>query len=513
MRVRLCLAIGAAIALLTAPTRDAVAQFPSTMNVQGQLTDSTGVPVNTNKATFGFSIWNAQIAGDRIWPKGSASEDQSLPTDADGLWGTTIGNTEPLSADVFTGEPVWLQIEIDDGDNPPQTLSRIDLVAVPHAYRAQAAWLADSAVVAGDASRLDGLSSGDFAASGHNHNTDYVNTSGDAMTGPLQVPQVDLLALNVGDVTSEGELNLKQAGDGSDVVHAYSTPGLGGAVDLYDEAGNITVMAQPDYEGRGGLLKVSSGGGGLYGFLVDGEQSPTDSNVFVWMLGTASNCQFNTNRTGDASVVLPAGAISATEQFNEPGISFGTYYDFVSVHDTAAMTDIVTTTITIPAAGYIVVEVDSYVGLLSTTSPNIVIYQIDETAGGARDSTHGVVGMASPPNIQWMYYPVAKQRVYYKPSAGSYTFRFEAMSEFADGGQYFEGSTIRATYYPTSYGSVSGFVSDGESGGTGHRVDLRDLELRAAREKAEYEQAQRELLEAKLAEQLKASTNRRNTLQ
>ena len=103
-------------------------------------------------------------------------------------------------------------------------------------------------------------------------------------------------------------------------------------------------------------------------------------------------------------------------------------------------------------------------------------------------------------------------------SAGTYTFYLQgneysgndaAASVFPAGTQW-----LTATYYPRSYGTIStvasspdGFedaqavsVKDEMTGRetVAYQVDLRELELKAARAKAEAERAQRELLEARL---------------
>jgi hypothetical protein len=77
--------------------------------------------------------------------------------------------------------------------------------------------------------------------------------------------------------------------------------------------------------------------------------------------------------------------------------------------------------------------------------------------------------------------------------------------------------TIRATFFPTSYGAVTAAVSpgqetefdhvqvapgsispDGGAAGSSRLVDLRELELRATRARLEAERTERELAKARM---------------
>ena len=95
------------------------------------------------------------------------------------------------------------------------------------------------------------------------------------------------------------------------------------------------------------------------------------------------------------------------------------------------------------------------------------------------------------------------------------------MDETGNGSKYMWNPVITATYFPTSYGTVTtvaqdpgGFTDveavqfeDQEGGGisTVYHVDLRVLELQAAKARAEAEAAQRRLVEARLQKQMQSS--------
>src|SRR5262249_34019628 len=123
--------------------------------------------------------------------------------------------------------------------------------------------------------------------------------------------------------------------------------------------------------------------------------------------------------------------------------------------------------------------------------------------------------------------PISTRRTYFKP-AGTYTFRLEAYgAQNAAASNYFSDPMITAEYFPTPYGAVTTALTADAAGGfsplarsstrselpgaSGNEtvlVDLRELETRAATATAAAERAQRELLEARLKQQLGANAAR-----
>jgi hypothetical protein len=173
------------------------------------------------------------------------------------------------------------------------------------------------------------------------------------------------------------------------------------------------------------------------------------------------------------------------------------------------MADIITVSITTTAAGYIVVDGAGQVSMNGSGSDTYVMLQIDETAGGGVDAVHNrSVGFNTPPNGGDYYFTGSVTRTYFK-SAGTYTFRMEG-TRFGSTNASMGGITIRATFFPGSYGTVNSIVSGpdgaafdhrtpvaassaGSGGADAYTVDLRELELKAARAEAESQRAQREL--------------------
>ena len=106
------------------------AAVPTSITVQGKLTDAGGIPLPAGVKTFTFRIFDAASFGTQIWPTGGGSEDQSLTTDAAGLWIGLIGALSPLNDAVFTDSVRWLEVSVSS-----TTLPRIRLVTGPYAYR------------------------------------------------------------------------------------------------------------------------------------------------------------------------------------------------------------------------------------------------------------------------------------------------------------------------------------------------------------------------------------------
>jgi hypothetical protein len=232
---------------------------------------------------------------------------------------------------------------------------------------------------------------------------------------------------------------------------------------------------------------------------------------------------FDTRSSGTGAVTLPEGSIHSLDIANEPGISATLGSAGHHLND-YTMTTISSLEITIPASGYIVVDGHCYLTIWSvpTGSSLFAGVQISESPVGSTP-THPYyqqVGFSKFPDVGTTRLHVTTQRTYYK-SAGSHVFNLVWQKSADLGFVVAYNHFITATYFPTSYGSVSTFATSSEAGGFEsaelqsfqggsepdgqlsepmYRVDLRELELRAARAHAEAERAQRELLEAQVRE-------------
>jgi len=280
-----------------------------------------------------------------------------------------------------------------------------------------------------------------------------------------------------------------------------------GSLWLMNEYGTSGIAIGP-YDNGGGALHVLRSGEGEY-FSVDGNYNSTDETRVT--IGYGNRVAFYTDLSGDSTVQLPDNAIHSAEILDEPGLASEVSAAYVSL--SPGMVDIETVSITTPSDGYILVQGDCYVQTTGATTDNHIRCQIDEEEGGS------VVVPYFTQAGQWVYhstnaysYSISTHRVYFK-SAGSYTFRLEGEATSTAHTTNAINATVTALFISTGYDAVKSYVSDpsdfrnavpvealdganSSSSETLYEVDLRELELKALRKRAEAMQAERDLYEA-----------------
>lgn len=122
----------AILAIVLSGAGTARATVPTTMNVQGRLTDDTGSPLPAGFKQMTFKIFDSETGGAEIWSEGT----QLVTSDANGLWNADVGANTPLSPSVFADTMRWLEITVNDGVNPSETLPRVRLDTSPYAFQA-----------------------------------------------------------------------------------------------------------------------------------------------------------------------------------------------------------------------------------------------------------------------------------------------------------------------------------------------------------------------------------------
>jgi hypothetical protein len=205
------------------------------LQYQGRLSDpATGDPVADGVYEISFRLYNVDAGGAPLW-----TETEDVPVQA-GIFSNMLGDSTPLGMALFNGQALWLGIKVGADPEaaprqpvlpvayalslvpgavvggPVQVAGNLDVTGSltgAHAsnpsahhvrYSDTEAW---NAVLARDGSGsglnadyLDGSSAEAFAAASHTHderyytesesNANFVNVSGDAMSGSLTVPQV-----------------------------------------------------------------------------------------------------------------------------------------------------------------------------------------------------------------------------------------------------------------------------------------------------------------------------------
>ena len=237
MKSTLFLALGFFIVQLTA--HPAHAAPPQTMNYQGVLKSSAGVPYNGfQKITF--RIYNSPTAGKPLW-----AEIHPKLTIAKGQFSVTLGEGSPaVPIDLPFDLPYWLGITVD-----PETAEmtpRQPLTTAPYAFRAVTADI------------VPGLALVDGSITPAKLDTAYVMKAGDDMTGPLILPANGLTLGTNQLVTSNGNVGIGTAAPTNrlrviDSQVFNDNPGIYGEHAATDNYG-VGVMGKGGWKGVEGLV-------------------------------------------------------------------------------------------------------------------------------------------------------------------------------------------------------------------------------------------------------------------
>jgi len=230
--------------------------IPQKINYQGYLTNTAGVPVNET-VQMRFSIYDVSSGGSALW-----TETQNIPV-INGIYNVALGDVTPIPLPFDVQYYLAIKVGSDPEMTPRKAMTSVgyaframtaDVVGVhdhsgaditsgtvaepridsliardsevtaaigTHASNASAhhtrytnaeavaAILAADGVGSGlDADLLDGQHGSAFATSSHNHDSTYVNVTGDTMTGTLNLPVNGLVAGTNQLVLSGGKVGI-----------------------------------------------------------------------------------------------------------------------------------------------------------------------------------------------------------------------------------------------------------------------------------------------------------------
>ncbi len=465
------------------------AAVPTTMSYQGVLTDGAGNPVADGAYKLGFTLYDAPTGGTALW-----NEIQPNIPVSKGSFSVLLGTTIPLT--LAFDQPYWLGVAVNSG---PELTPRIALASSPYALSLRVPFRATSndstpTLWAVNPSGYDALRvSSSFKI--------YPNGANPAIQ-------------QIYDPTGNPSLQLLAGGNSYDTSLLITNPSTG-AIPAY-----LGTAAGHPGTNFGNLLV-----GGLNNsrFLkVDGYNGGTGDPKLSIQSGV-SNIVLDSHQSGDAAVQLPAGSIGPSEMWGLPGISQAHLSTLITLN-TAQPTDMETTTVYVPTAGFVVLEGTAQLRLDSQAGDaNYILYQVDDNPTLAMDASDVVVGIGSSPNTATTFHSAYVTRTYFK-SPGAYTFHFKAQRAGTGFSlAYVYNPTLRATFYPSANGIVQTFalapeaaqfehatpvapvtmsapgLPQGASSGAGSIVDLRELQLRAARADADAARAHSAVLEAEAA--------------
>lgn len=209
---------------------------------------------------------------------------------------------------------------------------------------------------------------------------------------------------------------------------------------------------------------------------------------------------------------LPPGSINSSSLMNGPGIAQNSAnYGTIGPAGDPNYANALSVTITTPGPGYILLSAQTTLVVLCYTWVGI---QLTETSHAPQDGLHYVLAGGASPNLtNEGYIPASIQRTYFK-AAGTYTFYLQGRNpNYTSCIPYMFNPVLTALYVPTSYGSVVTAAENVTNAASGPAiypggdppaplapdafVDLRDLELRAARSEAQALRAKQELEQAR----------------
>ncbi len=437
----------------------AMAASPHCIDYQGRATDASGTPVTDGDHTVKFEIFDK--FNNNFWNETAAV------TTASGFFTHRLGSVTPLNVYLFNArDSLFLQVTFDGQLLAPRTM----FTASPYAFHVNSVDGSTGGIIIGSVSINSPVADDEVAG--------------------IAIPLSGSPNLWMKDVDGNNRIKLDAATRSLEFVHGAvtSTPAK------ITSEGTMVVLGD-------GKMKVNS--------------SIAEVNGRLDVKGTAG-CWIDPSSTGDGSVYLPDAGINNREIADEPGIAcaMGAPYYLAKFPDTEDGEAIDSVFITTPSSGYIVVEA-KFNWNVDTHAPSVSHgwIQIDEVIGGGPEYPH--FADYALDTASYGRFPGYVSRVFYKP-AGTHLFYLEAgvlTSNAAVPGISFW--MVLARYYPTSYGSVETVVASEDAGHfektapfevngkTMYSVDLRELELRAAkaeadaeRARADAEKAKRKLLEA-----------------
>jgi len=466
-----------------------------TFNYQGRLT-SGGAPI-TGNADVRFSLWDAAGGGSQI---GGFIGFLGSPV-TDGLFNADLN----FGVDALNGEERWLQIEVRSpaGVGSYVDLGRQEVLGAPYAIQTRGIFV-DSllGVHIGTHGPGNFLFAEDGDSTVANIGSSGSDGGGFIFMSPAD-PTIGTIVLDADtddflDADAQGSITLRSYGggpggllsieddDGNETVGLtgggsggggtltlrnsltnYETVALygkqfldGGAIVTWSEDGYIQTSATPDISGEGVFVSFRRTNSES-GFTFDGNYMGT-GNPLVRIDGASRSMLFNTNNSGDLSVVLPTDAIRDTEIIDEPGVA-SALEGLNQVQLTGAVDTILSRTITCPASGYCVV-IGTCQGQVShsTGTTSYANFGVSDTASSLPVNQDVLLEYASGAASGTYTAPVTVHGTF-SVSAGVNTFYL--LGNKLGGTWTTFDSQLTVMYFPTAYGTVTSTLLARNAGG------------------------------------------------
>jgi hypothetical protein len=286
----------------------------------------------------------------------------------------------------------------------------------------------------------------------------------------------------IGGPTSNAKLKLFHSGIDSALVRAYTST-YGGHIHIYDANGAMANNARPSFYGEGGWYGIARNAAGYAGFLADCNYNGT-TQPRVTIEGSTRGAYFRMDQADNASVVLPANAISAAEILDEPGVASYADGSTSVACDAGLYTTIGARSITVAASGYVLAIGTSSLMAYHTTGTDSETNIGISTSNSALPANQNVYVEFSSALPSDTYFHSLTVHGLFEVTAGTHTFYFLVHTGAGSPRFHALKRQLSLVFIPTSYGTVQptaasfGVPSDADA----RLVAFTDADLAAERE-------------------------------
>ncbi len=441
---------------------------PQTMNVQGSLTTAGGVLVPDGNYQLTFRIYNVANGGAALW-----SEVQVAAVSGS-IFSAILGQIAPLTLPF--DQPYWLGVQVAAD---PEMSPRIPLTSAPYALNVVdgvavkslngltgnvtlAAGANISINQAGQTLTIAGtgaVADNDWIVSGNNQYSAVTGNVGIGTPAPAHKLQVTQGDIGVGTPSSLiGAVWAYHDGSASPSVFGGDHGGYGSELELRTSAGDRHHFLEPDVDGSGGFLAVQRNATSA-AFTVDGNNFGT-AEPRVSVTGSTRQAVFDMGASGNTSVQLPADAIGSGEILDEPGAASNTAHGSSALTLTTSLSTIVNRSITVPAAGYVLVLGNcetEYTHTNGSTSWGIV--GISAASGSLPANQDISVQLPSGAASGTYLFPTSAHGLF-PVAAGTHTFYMLGRVGQAAVTMRIWDAQLTLVYLPTSYGTITPTLVD-----------------------------------------------------
>lgn len=420
-----------------------VSQVPNVISYQGLLTTSSGAPATDGTYSLKFDLFSDTTAGFSYW-----TETQANVVVQRGTFHVALGSVNTLPSYIFS-YPLFVQVTATAGPGISSSIIFSPRTPMTSSAYSLALRLPFASAVNQPSPGFDIWNYGTGAAlSGSNY---YGSSSGTGVSG-YSFGGYGMYGLSPNGTGMYGRTQTN-----SNSMFQYGVYGLkNNSLGLGVSTGTAILGESDSSYGVSGLSIAS---GGVLGFTYNGY------GVFAQSFGTGYSLYASggplavVTTPGDASVQLPNDAIDSQEMLDEPGVAAKYFNGFFFTSNTTLNQSVDSVTISVPAAGKIVVQSSGYMNFNHTngTDENMAFNILNSPAGNILVSGISSFNIpASAPTSSTSRQPFANLRIFDAPSAGTYKF-YLVLAEFSastPGGNNIGFPAIVATYYPTTYGST-----------------------------------------------------------